>query len=394
VHALEIGADDYLVKPFSMKELVARVAQRPRRGGREQHEERGEPIEIEELRIDPLNVQAYLDGESAELTPTEFRSCTPRARARPRRQPRRATAEALGPPRRAPRPHRRRLRAQAARQDRSQGDAHTFIQTRYGVGYKLEPEPKVSARVAWISRCPVKGLAITQLDECELTEAGVAGDREFFLVDENDRLVNSKGLGALQQIVPSYDDDAGALTLVFPDGTTVSEQLAFDGSLEAGFWSRVVDVRVVDGPWSEAISEFAAATCGSSDLRARRPDRMRSGAATLLGTGSLRAMARILGVDEVDGRRFRMNFGIDGLREHEEDEWLGRACGSAKRSSFRRKRRPLRGDDAEPDTGAPDLDTLKALPRTGQDPTQRSHCRSASMRQSSSRAESSSATSW
>jgi uncharacterized protein YcbX len=34
-------------------------------------------------------------------------------------------------------------------------------------------------------------------------------------------------------------------------------------------------------------------------------------------------MARILGVDAVDGRRFRMNFGIDGLREHEEDEWLG-----------------------------------------------------------------------
>jgi hypothetical protein len=35
--------------------------------------ERGEPIEIEELRIDPREVQAYVDGESAELTPTEFR---------------------------------------------------------------------------------------------------------------------------------------------------------------------------------------------------------------------------------------------------------------------------------------------------------------------------------
>ena len=48
----------------------------------------------------------------------------------------------------------------------------------------------MSARIAWISRSPVKGLALMQVGECELTEAGIAGDREFFLVDENDRLVN------------------------------------------------------------------------------------------------------------------------------------------------------------------------------------------------------------
>src|SRR3954447_26907967 len=73
VHALEIGADDYLVKPFSMKELVARVQAAARRGLRAQPEERGDPIEIDELRIDPREVQAYVDGESAELTPTEFK---------------------------------------------------------------------------------------------------------------------------------------------------------------------------------------------------------------------------------------------------------------------------------------------------------------------------------
>src|SRR4051794_5145226 len=70
VHALQIGADDYLVKPFSMKELVARVEAAARRGVRAQSEERGEPIEIAELRIDPRDVQAFVDGENAELTPT------------------------------------------------------------------------------------------------------------------------------------------------------------------------------------------------------------------------------------------------------------------------------------------------------------------------------------
>src|SRR5213082_2339621 len=73
VHALQIGADDYMVKPFSMKELVARVQAAARRGVRGVQEERGEELEIEELRIDPREVQAYVDGESCELTPTEFR---------------------------------------------------------------------------------------------------------------------------------------------------------------------------------------------------------------------------------------------------------------------------------------------------------------------------------
>ena len=220
----------------------------------------------------------------------------------------------------------------------------------------------MSASVAWISYSPVKGLALQQLDWCELTEAGVAGDRQFFLVDENDRLVNSKGLGILQQIVPQYDGDADSLTLSFPDGTTVAQHIGFNGSINARFWSTTVDVRVVNGPWSEAISEFAGRNLRLVRAHAPAPDRLRSGAATLLGTGSLRAMARILGVDEVDGRRFRMNFGIDGLREHEEDEWLGRRVrlgeavvvpiGNVGRCAVTTQ---------NPDTGAPDLDTLKAL---------------------------------
>src|SRR5213594_98397 len=63
VHALEIGADDYLVKPFSMRELVARVQAAARRGVRGLEEKRGEELVIEELRIDPRSVQAFVDGE-------------------------------------------------------------------------------------------------------------------------------------------------------------------------------------------------------------------------------------------------------------------------------------------------------------------------------------------
>ena len=73
VHALEIGADDYLVKPFSMRELVARVGAAARRGIRPAEDRRGDAIEIEELRIDPREVQAFVDGKNASLTPTEFK---------------------------------------------------------------------------------------------------------------------------------------------------------------------------------------------------------------------------------------------------------------------------------------------------------------------------------
>jgi uncharacterized protein YcbX len=218
------------------------------------------------------------------------------------------------------------------------------------------------ATVAWISVSPVKGLALRQLDECELTEAGVAGDRAFFLVDDECRLVNSKGLGALQQIIPRFDDEAGTLELRFPDGTTVAEQVAVDGSLDAQFWGVAVPVGVVTGPWSEAISDFSGRSLRLVQAPGPATDRMRSGAATLLGTASLRAIARVTGVDEVDGRRFRMNFGIDGLGEHEEDEWLGRRVRLGEAVVVPQENVGRCAVTTQnPDTGEPDLDTLKAL---------------------------------
>jgi two-component system alkaline phosphatase synthesis response regulator PhoP len=143
VHALDIGADDYLVKPFSMKELVARVGAAARRGVRPAEEQRGEAIEIEELRIDPREVQAYVDGASAALTPTEFKLLYTLALERGRVVTRDELLQKVWGRRETHRDRTvdvfvRRLRKKI--DDRAQ--RHTFVQTRFGVGYKLEPLPK------------------------------------------------------------------------------------------------------------------------------------------------------------------------------------------------------------------------------------------------------------
>jgi two-component system alkaline phosphatase synthesis response regulator PhoP len=141
VLGLEIGADDYVTKPFSPRELVARVRAILRRVDRQ--EEPGDRIEVGAVAIDIARMRVSVAGRTVELTPTEFQLLVSLARQPGRIFTRSQLLDAIHglafeSYERAIDAHvknlRRKLEADPARP--------RYILTVYGVGYRFAEEPE------------------------------------------------------------------------------------------------------------------------------------------------------------------------------------------------------------------------------------------------------------
>lgn len=223
----------------------------------------------------------------------------------------------------------------------------------------------MEGRVVRICIAPVKALHVLNPGAVELTSAGVVGDRRFWLVDANRRLVNGKRHPELMQVRAEWDETSRRLALAFPDGALVEGEVEPGAPFAAELYGSPHPSRLVPGPWQEALSKFAGEplTLLWSEGGAQDRGSDHGGWASLVSRGSLDRLGAEAGATEaVDGRRFRMLFEIDGVEPHEEDTWLGKrvAIGDAVIVPLGDVGRCI-VTTCDPDSGVSDFDTLKLL---------------------------------
>jgi hypothetical protein len=215
--------------------------------------------------------------------------------------------------------------------------------------------------VTALTTTAVKGMRVRLVPEIELGELGARGDREFCVIDERDRMLNGKQIGELHLVQPAFYAAEDELALTFPDGTVASDRVGYGETIEIRFFSRRVPARVLEGPWAQALSEFAGRS-----LRLGKPeigvDRGRRGAASLVSRASLQRLAEVAETESVDPRRFRMLIEIGGVSAHEEDSWVGRRVrpGGALVAMHGHVGRCL-VTSRDPESGVIDLPTLDLL---------------------------------
>jgi uncharacterized protein YcbX len=222
----------------------------------------------------------------------------------------------------------------------------------------------VEARVTRISIAPVKGLGLCHPESVELTARGVRENRRLHLVDGDGRPVNGKTRIQLMQISTDLDLEAGTLVLHFPEGREVRGPLVPAAAETTSFYGRSVGGRVIEGPFAAALSDWAETELRivMSDEIGAASDRGDEGSISIVSGASVADVARRGGADELDARRFRMLFEVDGVEPYAEDSWIGRDVQIGEATV-----RPLGNvgrcviTTCHPDTTERDFDTLGVL---------------------------------
>ena len=222
----------------------------------------------------------------------------------------------------------------------------------------------MDAAVVRISVAPVKSLGLVHPREVDLEYRGVRGDRRFWMVDRNGRLLNNKRHGPMVTVLPSWDEASRELTLRFPDGTVVTDTVRLGERVAAVLYGRPHPSRRVLGPWEAALRDFVGEPLTLLWSEEHATDRgAAGGAVSLVSRSSLDRLAvEARAESPVDGRRFRMLLEIDGVPPHGEDDWIGSVvCVGAAEIVVNGDVGRCVVTSHDPDRGIADLDTLGAL---------------------------------
>ncbi len=215
--------------------------------------------------------------------------------------------------------------------------------------------------VSRLSVTPVRGLALQHPDRIELEEHGVLDDRRFTLLAEG-RIFDGTKFGPLVQVSARLEHDPERLTLTFPNGDVVTDEVALGDPIHPVIYDRRFTARPVIGPWADALSAHAgrALQLIRSERLAGERDR---NPVSIVSEASVEELARQGNAGRpLDARRFRMLIQVAGAHSHQEDEWIGSEVRIG-RAVVRVTRPDPRCviTTQDPDTGHRDFPTLHAI---------------------------------
>ena len=160
-------------------------------------------------------------------------------------------------------------------------------------------------RVTQLTIAPVKGMQVTPVEALQLGPLGADGDRAFFVLDPEHKVIETARATGLLGILPRFAD--GVLALRFPDGSEVAEAIEpGEHVVTHNYDGRAIGGRLVTGALAAAVGEHLdrpvrlllrdASDMGPGDFPV-----------SLMAEATVAALAPALDGVVPDGRRFRMN---------------------------------------------------------------------------------------
>ena len=177
--------------------------------------------------------------------------------------------------------------------------------------------------VSQLAIAPVKGMRLQHSTQIQFGRHGVIGDREFLIVDDGGKLLQTARTPSLLRIEPRWVPARNLLALRFPDGSVVQDAPGpGTAAVTRMYDGREIPGRVIPGPLSDALSGYLGRAV---HLFKRAADHFGNDdhPVTLMSEASLHALAAEFGGTDPDPRRFRMTITVTGAGPWAEHNWGG-----------------------------------------------------------------------